>query len=362
MRCSIAFVVVLMALAGNVASYCWAGDVPLPLAVDTSAKNPPELGDVKWIRGFDAAAARAKELHKPVLVLFQEVPGCSTCVNYGSQVLSHPLIVEAAESLFVPVCVYNNIDGDDGRTLKRFNEPAWNNPVVRIMTADGKSLTDRVAEEYTLAGIASAMCKSIEKSGARVPLYLKLLAEESISRKATTQKATIAMHCFWEGEGALGSLDGVIGTLPGFVSGQEVVEVEFDPSRLSYSDLLKHAKLAKCASKVFARSDEQLKVAREAVGQDVTRSDELVRPDKEPKYYLLQTSMRFLPMTPLQAARINSAIAKGKGGDEFLSPRQRALLHAIEANPNANWPVVVGKNLNLAWPGTVAVAAAQKSK
>ena len=38
-------------------------------------KNPIELGEVHWLRGFDAALEKAKRSDKPVLVLFQEVPG-----------------------------------------------------------------------------------------------------------------------------------------------------------------------------------------------------------------------------------------------------------------------------------------------
>ena len=35
----------------------------------------PELGRVAWERDFDQALARGKAQHKPLFVLFQEVPG-----------------------------------------------------------------------------------------------------------------------------------------------------------------------------------------------------------------------------------------------------------------------------------------------
>jgi len=47
-------------------------------SVTTYAKsygNPRELGAVKWRRGFDKALEEAKKSRKPLLVLFQEVPG-----------------------------------------------------------------------------------------------------------------------------------------------------------------------------------------------------------------------------------------------------------------------------------------------
>ncbi len=40
-----------------------------------TTENPVELGKVKWQRDHDAAFAQAKKIGKPVLVLFQEVPG-----------------------------------------------------------------------------------------------------------------------------------------------------------------------------------------------------------------------------------------------------------------------------------------------
>ena len=36
---------------------------------------PIELGLVEWERSFPAAQAKAKSVDKPVLLLFQEVPG-----------------------------------------------------------------------------------------------------------------------------------------------------------------------------------------------------------------------------------------------------------------------------------------------
>lgn len=40
-----------------------------------AAANPVELGLVEWRRGFDAAAAESRDLGRPLLVLFDEVPG-----------------------------------------------------------------------------------------------------------------------------------------------------------------------------------------------------------------------------------------------------------------------------------------------
>ena len=323
------------------------------------AARPPELGRVAWLRGFDSAAAKAAAVKKPLLVLFQEVPGCHTCVTYGDQVLSHPLIVEAADSLFVPVAVYNNIKGDDERTLKYFKEPAWNNPVVRIMANDRTALVKRVAGDYTVGGIATAMVQGLGKHGQRVPSYLRLLAEESAARQLGVQRATFAMHCFWEGECALGRLPGVVSTVPGFLGKDEVVELEFDPRVIKYQELLSKAKAMDCASRVYSRDDAQQETASRLVGSDAMRSDDAIRVDKEPKYYMSQTVFKHLPMTALQAARVNAAIDRDQDPKRFLSPKQVELLGVIEAHRDTNWPVAIGAaDFPRAWQVAVRIADA----
>lgn len=346
---------VLVALAVSLTSVTATAAPPPEKA---TAAQPPELGAIHWQRGFDGALAAAKKADRPLLVLFQEVPGCGTCVGYGAGPLSHPLIVEAAETLFRPVAVYNNIPGDDEKTLKSFKEKAWNNPVVRIVSADRRDIVPRVAGDYSSAGLVAAMVAALEKQKKPVPRYLRMLAEELRSRSRKTETATFAMHCFWEGEGALGRMPGVLRTLPGFVGKREVVEVEFDPSIVDYAALVEKARGAKCASRVFTRSDRQQKVARKLVGDEAERTDEATRPDKQPKYYLSRTPMRFVPMTPMQACRVNSAIGAGKDAKPLLSPRQAALFETVKVNLTAGWPDAVGaEDLAKAWGAAQTVAA-----
>jgi len=329
-------------MLGSGATPSYAAPPPVHAKTVSQPTTPKELGRIDWQRGFDAAARRAKAGHKPLLILFQEVPGCSTCVNYGNQVLSHPLIRDAAESLFVPLAVYNNIKGDDERTLRSFKEPAWNNPVVRIITHDRKPLATRVAEDYTVGGLASAMVAALKKTGSEVPAYLVLLAEECAARKQGLKRATFAMHCFWEGEGALGDVNGVITTMPGFLDKKEVVEVEFDPRLVDYKALVSKAQSLDCASHVFARDDDQRRVAKGLAGPAVVRTDVAIRPDKQPKYYLSKTVYRHIPMTPLQASRINAAIGRKQSPDNYLSPGQLRLLASIRNHPQVKWPDAIG--------------------
>ena len=321
-----------------------------PMSSSSAVRAPLELGTVQWLRGFDEAAKLAEVRNKPLLILFDEVPGCGTCVNYGQQVLSHPLIVEAAETLFVPAAVYNNIKGADEQTLKSFKEPAWNNPVVRITTPGRTALAPRVVDDYTVGGLANAMTMALRKSMREVPTYLRLLAEESKARAGALERATFAMHCFWEGEAALGGIEGVYSTMPGFLHELEVVELQFDPEVVGYDKLVGQAKATECASKVFARTGPQRETAAALVGSGVVRTDEAIRPDKQPKYYLSNTQMKYVPMTSLQACRINSALGNKADPRRLLSPRQITLLRMTEQHPKAPWPVAVeAVDLVVAW-------------
>ena len=170
------------------------------------AQNPVELGDVHWLRDLAKAQAQSKQTGKPILILFQEIPGCATCQRYGSQVMKHPLIVEAIEHEFIPLAIHNNKGGEDGRVLKLFNEPSWNNPVVRIVDANLKDVTDRLDGDYSPKGVTAAMTKALISIKRPVPDYIRLLKE---SFSMNTKEITFGMYCFWEGEKRLGQLNGV---------------------------------------------------------------------------------------------------------------------------------------------------------
>jgi hypothetical protein len=248
----------------------------------------PELGIVKWSRGFDAAVTRARAEKKPLLVLFDEVPGCSTVRGFGDRVLSHPLVADALEREFVAVFVSNNTGSDDQRVLEHFGEPSWNNPVLRLFSPDGKQLAR--LDTPSLGEVVRALAGALTSSGREVPPYLQLLVDE----QRPARHKDYAMGCFWEGEASLGALPPVTDTRTGFVDGREVVRVSFagDPAALD--------------AKGYAP------VAGE------------FRPSPSDDKHALQGSrLRFVPMTPLQKTRLNAAPAQA---ERWLSPRQLSRL------------------------------------
>jgi len=252
-------------------------------------------------------------------------------------VLSHPLLVDAAETLFVPVAVYNNVGGEDRKVLEAFGEPTWNNPVVRALGPDGKAIAPRLAGDYSVGGLARTMLKALEARGTTAPFWLAQLAP------ATLERATFGMHCFWEGEVRLGQLAGVVDTRTGWLGGTEVVELRYDPKRISYAKLLAQAQSLRCATRVFTHSAEQLELARKAVGERALAHPGALRATpKDDSYRLKRSPLRFVPTTPAQATKLNAAVAGGQDPRPFLAPRQLRLLEAIEARPKAGWAVAIG--------------------
>lgn len=291
--------------------------------------QPEELGKVNWLRDLDAGKAESEKCGKPILILFQEVPGCSNCTRYGNSTLSHPLIVEAIETYFVPVCIFNNKGDKDAEALKIFNEPAWNNPVVRIVGADYKDVVSRMPDFNSSWQLVDGMRRALVSAGTVVPRYLELLEEEMKAREAGLETATFSMYCFWSGEGTFGEIPGVVETAPGFQDGKEVVQVQFNPAVVSKADLEKKATpkgIAACSKNDGFRSD------------------------REPKYYLAQSDYKLVPMTSLQACRANSLAGKSISSDAVLSPRQLELLKKIRGNPKKQWKNMIGrKDMAKAW-------------
>ncbi|MEZ6018341.1 MAG: hypothetical protein R3F49_24800 [Planctomycetota bacterium] len=145
----------------------------------------------------------------------------------------------------------------------------------------------------------------------------------------------------------MGSLDGVVFTRAAWLGKREVVEVRFRPSVLPFEALLAAAIARSCDQRVFATTEVQLATARAKVGERAERFDVAlhgplrVAAATEQLYYLGRSSLRFVPLTPMQARRVNAALSAqalapqvagtDAAPDAFLSPRQRELARRIAA-------------------------------
>lgn len=144
---------------------------------DQTAPNPVEVGDVRWGRDFDAALKESATEGKPVLVLFQEIPGCSGVRQFGREVLTNPLLVQAIEEEFIPMLVHNNrSSGMDRDLMERYQEPSWNYQVIRFLDDEGKDVIPRKDRVWTTRGVAERMRQALMAVHRPVPDYLKDLA------------------------------------------------------------------------------------------------------------------------------------------------------------------------------------------
>ncbi|MEL6715972.1 MAG: hypothetical protein AAFP86_19485 [Planctomycetota bacterium] len=130
----------------------------------------------------------------------------------------------------------------------------------------------------------------------------------------------------------------MLDTRSSWIGRHEVVEVRFDPGRIGYERLLDVAIAHGCADRAWATSAAQLSQAEDRLGADAERLEGEPRIAKasDQLYYLRSSTLRYVPLTPLQARRVNGALfttalaaaaedAEVVEAAEFMSPRQRAL-------------------------------------
>jgi hypothetical protein len=271
---------------------------------EVSCGEHRELGEIAWLRDHDRGLALAAEQGKPVLLLFQEVPGCSTCVNFGQDVLAHPLMVELIADRFVPVAIFNNRPGPDAEILRRYGEASWNNPVVRFLGPGGAELLPRLANRYDALGLYEKIVAVLDMLGGDIPGYFRLLGRDLLVEEGLSQCVTYTTPCFWSGETSLAQHAAVITTDAGWIDGEEVVRVHFDPRLASREEL-----------DAFARAEGFSPTSRGGF-----------RLDREPQFYLRKERARHLPLTPAQRTRINLAVPYRGSLTDLLSPQQSAWL------------------------------------
>ena len=298
---------------------------------EVSFREHRELGEVAWLRDHDRGLALAAKRGKPVLLLFQEVPGCSTCVNFGQDVLTHPLMVELIADRFVPVAIFNNRPGADAGILRRYGEPSWNNPVVRFLGPDGVELLPRLANRYDAMGLYEKITAVLEMLGEDVPGYFRLLGRDLLVEHGLSQCVTYTTPCFWSGETSLAQHPAVITTDAGWVDGEEVVRVHFDPRVASREDL-----------DAYAHAEGFSPTSRGGF-----------RLDREPQFYLRKSPARHLPLTPAQRTQINLAIPYHFPLADFLSPQQSAWLSDPQLL-RSNGHEAYREDIRLSWPALAA--------
>jgi hypothetical protein len=285
--------------------------------------NPIEAGSVEWSRDLDDAIKKSGNTGIPVLVLFQEIPGCIGCQTFGREVLTNPLLVEAIETLFIPVLIYNNRPGGkDQEWLQRYREPAWNFQVIRFFGGDGSDIIPRKEQIWSIGGVAARMVDVLRKLGRQVPLYLSALMLEHDTDNH--EKIGFAMACFWTGEYQLGRVEGVIATEAGWYDNREVTLVTYHKNLITPDELVEYAASVRCAQRVYPlpgtvvdRNRFESKPLRLENYRPAKESDQKKQLDNWPEIKKISS------LTPMQATKINSLAPDNHVQSlDWLSPRQ----------------------------------------
>jgi hypothetical protein len=252
---------------------------------EKNSQNPVEVGKVAWGRDYEAARKAAKLSGKPIFLLFQEVPGCAGCKQFGREVLSDPTVVKTIQENFIPLLIPNNQPGKDAEVLAKYDEPAWNYQVVRFLDANGRDLIPRKDRVWEAPELKQRMALALEKKSAGI------------------RRVAFAQHCFWTGEMVLGGIDGVARTEAGFLGGYEVTLVDYDPAEIALADLTNKAKAADVATQVFTSLEGYRKA-----------------PESDQKRQLRGTQYARMKLTPEQATKVNAfARTSPEKANAFLS-------------------------------------------
>lgn len=285
----------------------------LTLAVLTSCSagtekngNPVEVGKITWLRDLPTALDLSKSTGKPVFLLFQEVPGCAGCKQFGKDVLSDPAIVKSVEENFVPLLIHNNKGGKDAEVLRKYNEPAWNYQVVRFLDSSGEDLIPRKDRIWTKEALEPRIEAALKKAG-----------KPQAANGPATKKLAICQSCFWTGEMKIGAIPGVTETEAGFIGGREVTLVNYDPTSTSLRKIIAQAKSDNVATAIYLENPANLPGSKKLTGYRPA-------PVSDQKKQIQNTIFAQLDLTPEQATKVNAyARTNPRKALEFLTPNQR---------------------------------------
>jgi hypothetical protein len=309
-----------------------------------------ELGCMQFhFSSFPKALNHSRTTRQPVLIVQAEIPGDT---DAGSEIFSHPLIVEAADSLFT---TYFNKDENYSCSASRSASLKSHRTRVGFIYFDGSgneiSVKSLSADMLTRAGIAEAMIATLEAChqpeamiatlGAchqPVPKYLRLLYDEERGRikpgpnglpVPCYHRAVVGMDDSALGEVEFAGLEGVISTRVGFVNRQKVVEVIYDWGRLSFGSIICYALRRKVGDIIYYQTNDERIAALVEIGR-VKESSKVaeflgtIQLDNDPKPALRRSLLRFVPLTDLQATHANrlAHLNQFDKAMHLLSPRQ----------------------------------------
>lgn len=362
--------------------------MPAPESYYQMTKNgKEELGNIHFeFDSLEEAQREATRRQQPILCIEAESPRYLTT---GGTIFSHPLVVEAAESLFVTVQPrpLEPQDDDDGASTRRsrFFTNSSCRTRVRILDDVGSDVLPPV-EHMTIAEVVAAMVLGLELQDTKIPKYLQLFLEEESGKLQVLSKtrsrdiqrqAVFGMFDAVQAEVVFAGLSGVLSTRAGSFVRQQAVQVTYDSRRLSYCALVRHGLRHARVNLVYHDSNEE----RIAATMEVQRYEESIgkiqqryadpnqasakvsikviknvsgnmRAIPKSKPALRGSILKFVPLTDLQATQANRLIhlQQFHKAMHLLSPRQGLIaMQAMQAHRSNTFEDVVDVPICTAW-------------
>jgi len=292
-----------------------SSNVHLPLPEQGFGALPTVLTDI------DQAKNLANE--KPIFVLSKDFE--------QSAPLFQPLIIEVIESHFIPVLISEPSATIEVRSHNGEQE-IWK------LKIDAEETVDLINDKENLwtYKIVEGIIRSLRVLSKTIPTYIESLSQELNPNK---EKATFCMYCFWTGEVKLGSIPGVVGTRAGFLGWGEVVEVQYDPQRLQYEELVKQAIRSDQASSIYTHTPQQDAILNKSFPKtkhSATTKLASNAPMSDQKRQLRFSSIAWIPLTPFQAVQVNAALGSSKRVENYLSPKQLQIAAKLQNISSAN--------------------------
>jgi hypothetical protein len=288
-----------------------------------------------------------------------------------TDVFLHPLILEAIETLFIPVAIIpNRVEGQQALQL--------NVALVGFMDSSHKNLIEPICcKELSIRPILeTAMSYVLKKNEQPIPTFLAdMMLSYSSDNKGFERRAWFGFHDKVPASDEFCSIVGIQHwQFGGFASQADdpVVEIMYNYKETCYSSLLRQV-LTLLTSRqivVYCQSNDERMAARVEINKlsglgKYDRQIAIVQVSKsivfEPRIDnncftgIRQTPLRYVPMTEYQASKSNQLIVDGQyeKATALLSPRQVKILATAVSTCFKDFFDVVGYPIIDAWMSTM---------
>lgn len=286
-----------------------------------------------------------------------------------TDVFLHPLILEAIETLFIPVAIIpNRVDGQQSHLL--------NVTSIGFMDSSHQNLLEPIScQEFSIRTILeTAMSYVLKKNDQPIPTFLADMMLSYPIDKGRERRAWFGFHDKLPALDEFRSINGIqCWQLGGFANQADdpVVEIVYDYTETCYSALLRQVLTLLTSRQIvlYCQSNDERMAARVEINKlsgfgKYERQIAVVQVSKSNVFEPLidnncfaairQTPLRYVPMTAYQASKSNQFILDGQydKATALLSPRQVKILATVVSTGSKDFFDVVGYPIIDAWIST----------